>query len=44
MYKYILTGVDLTSRYKVARALETKKPRVVAFVLKAKYKKFVGFK
>ena len=40
-YKYVLTGVDLTSRYKVAQALETKK---VAFVLQAKYKKVFEFK
>ena len=28
-YKYILTGIDVPSRYKVARALNTKKPSKV---------------
>ena len=37
--KYILTGVDVASRYKVARALRTKKANDVAFVLEAIYKK-----
>ena len=32
-YKYILTGVDVALRYKVARALKTKKSSEVAFVL-----------
>ena len=38
-YKYILTGIDVASRYKVARALRTKKSSEVAFVLEAIYKK-----
>ena len=37
-YKYILTGIDVTSRYKVARPLRTKKLSEVAFVLEAIYK------
>ena len=40
-YKYILTGIDVTSRYKVARALGSKKADEVAFVLEAIYKKVV---
>ena len=32
-YKYILTGVDVALRYKVARALKAKKSSKVAFVL-----------
>ena len=38
-YKYILTGIGVTSRYKVARPLRTKKLSKVAFVLEAIYKK-----
>ena len=38
-YKYILTDVDVPSRYKVARALRTKKVSEVAFVLEAIFKK-----
>ena len=38
-YKYILTGVDVGSRYKVARPLRTMKASEVAFVLEAIYKK-----
>ena len=38
-YKYILTGIDVTSRYKVTRPLRTKKLSEVAFVLEAIYKK-----
>ena len=38
-YKYILTGTDVASRYKVAKPLRTKKPSEVAFVLEAIYKK-----
>ena len=38
-YKYILTGIDVTSRYKVARPLRTKKLSEVAFLLEAIYKK-----
>ena len=39
MYKYILTGVDVASSYKVARPLRIKKPSEVVFVLEAIYKK-----
>ena len=42
--KYILTGIDVASRYKVARALRSKKADEVAFVLEAVYKKGVNFK
>ena len=38
-YKYILWGIDVTSRYKVARPLRTKKSSEVVFVLGATYKK-----
>ena len=39
-YKYILTRIDVASRYKVARPLRTKKSSEVAFVLEAAiYKK-----
>ena len=34
-YKYILTGIDVASRYKFARLLKTKKPTEMAFVLEA---------
>ena len=40
-YKYILTSVDVASRYKVARALRAKKPSEVSFVLEAIYKKVI---
>ena len=43
-YKYILTGVDVASRYKVARPLRTKKSSEVAFVLEVIYKKGGVFK
>ena len=43
-YKYILTGIDLASRYKVARPLRTKKSSEVPFVLEAIYKKDDVFK
>ena len=43
-YKYILTGTDIASRYKVARALRNKKADEVAFVLESVYKKGVDFK
>ena len=43
-YKYILTGIDIASRYKVARPLRTKKSSEVAFVLEAIYKKGGVFK
>ena len=38
-YKYVLTGIDVSSRYKVARLLRTKTSSEVAFVLEAIYKK-----
>ena len=37
--KYILTGIDVASRYKVSRPLRTKKSSKVVFVLEAIYKK-----
>ena len=40
-YKYILTGIDVASRYKVARYLRTKQASEVAFVLEAIYKRVV---
>ena len=43
-YKYILTGIDVASRYKVARPLRTKKSSEFAFVLGAIYKKGGVFK
>ena len=43
-YKYILTGIDVASRYKVARPLGTKKSSEGAFVLEAIYKKGGVFK
>ena len=43
-YKFILTGVDVASRYKVPRPLRTKKSSKVAFVLEAIYKKGGVFK
>ena len=43
-YKYILTGIDVASRYKVARALRSKKADEVAFVLETIYKKGGDFK
>ena len=43
-YKYILTGVDVVSRSKVARALRTKKASEIAFVVEAIYKKCGLFK
>ena len=43
-YKYILTGIDVASRYKVARPLRTKKSSEVAFVLEGIYKKGSVFK
>ena len=36
-YKYLLTGIDVASRYKVARPMRTKKPQDVAFLLKHIY-------
>ena len=43
-YKYILTGADVASRYKVTRSLRTKKASGVSFVLEAIYKKGGVFK
>ena len=43
-YKYILTGIDVASSYKVARALRNKKADEVAFVFEAVYKKGGDFK
>ena len=43
-HKYILTGIDVASRYKVARLLRTKKSSEVAFVLETIYKKGDIFK
>ena len=43
-YKYILTGIDVASRFKVARPLKTKKSNEVALELKAIYKKSGVFK
>ena len=43
-YKYILTGIDVASRYKVAKPLKTKKSSEVAFVLEAIYKNGGVFK
>ena len=43
-YKYILTGINVSSRYKVARRFRTKKSREAAFVLEAIYKKGGVFK
>ena len=36
--KYILTTVDVASRYNIARALKTKKSSKVAFLLEGIYK------
>ena len=38
-YKYILTEIDVSSRYQVTRPLRTKKSSEVAFVLEATCKK-----
>ena len=43
-YKYILTDIQVASRYKVARPLGTKKSSEVALELKAIYKKGSLFK
>ena len=43
-YKYILTGINVALRYKVARPLRTKKLSKVAFVLEAIFKKGGVFK
>ena len=43
-YKYILTAVDVASKYKVARSLRTKTSSEVAFVMEAIYIKGGVFK
>ena len=43
-YKYILTCIDVASRYKVARPLRTKKSSQITFVLEAIHKKGGMFK
>ena len=43
-YKYISTGINVASRYKVTRPLRTKKSIKVTFVLEAIYKKGGVFK
>ena len=43
-YKYILTGIDVASRYRVARVLNTKTLGEVAFALEAILKKDDLFK
>ena len=43
-HKYILTGINVASRYKVSRLLKTKKSSEVAFMLEAIYKKDGMFK
>ena len=43
-YNYVLTGIDVASRYKVRKPLRTKKSSEVAFVLEAVYKKGSAFK
>ena len=44
IYKYILTGINVASRYKVSRPLRTKNSSEVAFLLEAIYKKGGVFK
>ena len=44
MYKYILAGVDVASRYKVARPRRIKKSSEVVFVLEVIYKEGGVFK
>ena len=43
-YKYILTGIDVASRYNVAKSLRTKKSSEVTFGLGVIYKKGSTFK
>ena len=43
-YKYILKGIDVASRYRVARLLRTKNSSKVAFVQEEIYKKGGAFK
>ena len=43
-YKYILTGIDVASRYKFARPFKTKKLSAIAFVLETIYEKSGVFK
>ena len=44
MYNYILTSIEVASRYKVARPLRTKKSSEAALVLEVIYKKGSLFK
>ena len=44
MHKYILTGIDVASRYKVARSLRAKNSSEFAFKLEAIYMKSSVFK
>ena len=44
IYKYILTGINVASRYKVSRPLRTKNSSEVEFLLEAIYKKGGVFK
>ena len=43
-YQYILTGIDVASKYKFARPLRAKIPSEVAFELEAIHKKGGVFK
>ena len=43
-YKYILTGINVASRYKFTESLRTKQSDEVAFALEAIYKKGGVFK
>ena len=42
--KYLLTGIDIASRYKITKTLITKKSSEVAFLLGGIYKKGGNFK
>ena len=44
IYKYILTGINVASRYKVSRPLRTKNSSEVEFLVEAIYKKGGVFK
>ena len=43
-YKYILTDIDVASRYKAAKPVRTKKSSEIAFVFGAIYKRRGAFK
>ena len=43
-YKYLMSGVDVASRYRVAKPLTTKNSIEVVFIMKAIYKKGGTFK